>query len=168
MTKYSVILSGNAIESYLFSLDEQKYELAQSKDLSNLNFDQLILDLQIQDRGEANIILTGLIDDNQLTISVYNENDELVYQQLAAGIEKEFFKTIPDDELFIINENKIKGDILRFEFETEDFDPSYLGLATTVIGYHYVVTSVKWREEYLEINTDYLDYESIGSETYLI
>jgi hypothetical protein len=167
MNKYTVILSGTGIEAYLFSLDSEKFELAESIDFSNFKILQILADLGIEDPGSADMIITGLLED-ETSISVYDESNKLVYSSYRPTLEKELFRNGLEDETLLINENKIKGDLLSFEFYADEFDESNLGLALTEIGYRNIITCIKWKEEYLEINTDFLDWESVESNTYLI
>lgn len=167
MNKYTVILSGTGIEAYLFTLDNNKFELAESIDFSNFQILQILADLGIDDPGSADMIITGLLED-ETSISVYDESNKLVYSSYRPTIEKEFFSNGLEDELLLINENEIKGDLLSFEFYADEFDESNLGIALTEIGYRNIITCIKWQEDYLEINTDFLDWKSVDSKTYLI
>lgn len=167
MNKYTVILSGTGIEAYLFTLDNSKFELAETIDFSNFQILQILADLGIDDPGSADMIITGLLED-ETSISVYDESNKLVYSSYRPTIEKEFFRNGLEDELLLINENEIKGDLLSFEFYADEFDESNLGIALTEIGYRNIITCIKWQEDYLEINTDFLDWESVDSKTYLI
>ena len=166
MNKYSVILSGNAIEAYLFTISQETHQKVKELDLSDIN---TLIELDLEDKTEASIIVCGLLDnDDSVFISVYDESDELIYENEISKIKSEIFEFIPKDELYLITEDRINGDILRFEFYDEEFNIENLELAMTFVGYHYIITTVKWREDFLEVNRDYLDYQLVSSETYLI
>ena len=113
--------------------------------------------------------MCGLLDnDDSVFISVYDESNELIYENEISKIKSEIFEFVPKDELYLITEDRINGDILRFEFYDEEFNIENLELAMTFVGYHYIITTVKWREDFLEVHRDYLDYQLVSSETYLI
>jgi hypothetical protein len=166
MNKYSVILSGNAIEAYLFTISQETHQKAKELDLSDIN---TLIELNLEDKTEASIIVCGLLDnDDSVFISVYDESNELIYENEISKIKSEIFEFVPKDELYLITEDRINGDILRFEFHDEEFNIENLELAMTFVGYHYIITTVKWREDFLEVHRDYLDYQLVSSETYLI
>ena len=119
MNKYSVILSGNAIEAYLFTISQETHQKVKELDLSDIN---TLIELDLEDKTEASIIVCGLLDnDDSVFISVYDESDELIYENEISKIKSEIFEFIPKDELYLITEDRINGDILRFEFYDEEF-----------------------------------------------
>ena len=127
--------------------------------LSNLGFDDL---------GSASNITTGLLDDFTITIS---DDFETLYFIHSSDLEneKEYFENPLEDENLLVYENKIKGDILRLELITEDdFDIAKFKLVFTNIGYKNILTTLSYEDEYLGVDTDYLDYESTGKEVYKI
>ena len=168
MKSYNILLSGYAIEAYLFELDYIRLQISNEIDLINSPIIDTLSNLGFDDLGSASNITTGLLDDFTITIS---DDFETLYFIHSSDLEneKEYFENPLEDENLLVYENKIKGDILRLELITEDdFDIAKFKLVFTNIGYKNILTTLSYEDEYLGVDTDYLDYESTGKEVYKI
>jgi hypothetical protein len=171
MKTYDIILSGSAIEAYLFELDEVRIQILNETNILNSNINDVLQSISYDDPGEASVIITGLLQNDFLMTVRDTMMDEIKYigNNLDVNNEREYLENSLENQSFLVYENQIKGEIIRLELITDhEFDINKLKLVFTNIGFKNILTSLNYDGEYLAVDTDYLDYESTGKEIYKV
>jgi hypothetical protein len=173
---YEILLSGSGVETYLFELNNEQVNELSELNLNTIGIFDLLERIGHDNLESASSIMTGSVD-HGFTLNVTDEENNKVFlctsEEISPfnrnfQIERVYGESAHQKETHLVYENKIKGDILRFQLSTsEEFDINKLKLVFTYVGYRNILTNIIYDDEYIFLSTDYLKNEFIGTDKYL-